>query len=63
MNDTVPGPLARRTPLVLAALTLTAIAGFAGVSRLVTRLEANEKQIAWHYEAGLREVQAGGPER
>jgi tetratricopeptide (TPR) repeat protein len=64
MNDSAPRPLARRTPLVLAALMLIAVVGFALVSRLVTRLRANEKQIAWHaYEAGLAEVQAGRPER
>jgi tetratricopeptide (TPR) repeat protein len=63
MNDTAPRPLARRTPLVLATLMLIAIAGFAAVSRLVTRLKANEKRIAWHtYEAGLAEVQAGRAE-
>jgi tetratricopeptide (TPR) repeat protein len=43
---------------------LIAVVGFALVSRLVTRLKANEKQIAWHaYEAGLAEVSAGRPER
>ena len=34
MNDTIPRPLARRTPLVLAALMVIAIVGFALVSRL-----------------------------
>ena len=64
MNDNAPRPLARRTPLVLAVLTLIAIAGFALVSRLVTRLKANEKGIARHaYESGLSEVKAGRPER
>ena len=64
MNDTILRPLARRTPLVLAALMVIAIVGFALVSRLVIRLKANEKQIAWHaYEAGLAEVHAGRPER
>ncbi len=64
MNDTSPRPLARRTPLVLAALILIAVVGFALVSRLVTRLKANEKQIAWHaYEAGLAEMQTGRNER
>ena len=43
--------------MVLAVLTLIAIVGFAIVTRLVTRLKANEKSIAWHaYEAGLVEV-------
>jgi len=49
---------------VLAVLTLIAIAAFAAVSRLVTRLKANEKQIGWHsFEAGVAEVQSGRPER
>ncbi len=64
MNDTAPRPLARRTPLVLAVLILIAVIGFAVVSRLVTRLKANEKGIARHaYQAGLSEVKAGRPER
>ena len=64
MNDPAPKPLARRTPLVLAVLTLIAVAGFALVSRLVTRLKANEKGIARHaYQAGLSEVKAGRPDR
>jgi tetratricopeptide (TPR) repeat protein len=64
MNDIGPKPLARRTPLVLAMLILIAIIGFAIVSRLVTRLKANEKGIARHaYQAGLLEVGAGRPER
>jgi tetratricopeptide (TPR) repeat protein len=64
MNSSAPRSTARRTPLVLAALTLIAIVGFAAVSRLVARLKANEKQIAWHaFEAGLAEMQAGHPER
>lgn len=42
---------------------LIAIVAFAAVTRLVTRLKANEKQIAWHaYEAGLAEIHANRPE-
>jgi predicted Zn-dependent protease len=64
MNSPALRPPARRTPLVLAALTVLAIVSFAAVSRLVTRLKANEKRIAWHaYEAGLAEVKAGRAER
>ena len=64
MNPISPRPLARRTLLVIVALTAGAIASFAAVSRLATRLKANEKRIAWRaYEAGLVEVQAGRPER
>jgi len=64
MDSPAPTAQARRTPLVLAALTIIAILGFAGVSRLVTRLKANEKRIAFHaFEAGLAEFQAGHPER
>lgn len=63
MNALPPRPLARRTLLVLAALTAVAVASFAAVSRLVTRLKANEKRIAWHaYEAGLAQVQSGHSE-
>src|SRR5258705_1396247 len=63
MNSSAATPIARRTPLVLAALIVTAILAFALVSRLVTRLKANQKQIAWHaFEAGLMEVKAGHPE-
>lgn len=62
MNPLPPKLLARRTFLVLAALTALAILSFAAVSRLVTRLKANEKRIAWHaYQAGLAEVRAGRP--
>lgn len=60
MNPPEPRSTARRTPLVLAVLTLIAILAFAAVSRLVTRLKANERQIGWHaYEAGLTQAQAG----
>jgi predicted Zn-dependent protease len=61
----LPTPtLARRTPLVLAALVVTAILAFAGVSHLVTRLQANEKRIAFHaFEAGMAAYQASDPER
>jgi tetratricopeptide (TPR) repeat protein len=63
MNAITPRPLARRTPLVLAVLILIAVGGFVIVSRLVTRLRANEKGIARHaYQAGLMEVRAGRPE-
>ena len=62
-NSVSSRPLARRTLLVVVALTAGAVASFAAVSRLVSRLKANEKQIAWHaYEAGLIEVRAGRPE-
>jgi tetratricopeptide (TPR) repeat protein len=64
MNFMPSRPVAGRTPLVLAVLTLIAILGFAIVTRLVTRLKANEKSIAWHaYEAGLVEVRTGRPDR
>lgn len=60
MNPPEPRSTARRTPLVLAVLTLIAILAFAAVSRLVARLKANEKQIGWHaYEAGLTQAKAG----
>jgi len=61
----LPAPtLARRTPLVLAALVATTIVGFALVSRLVTRLKANEKQIAFHaFEAGMAAYKGNDPDR
>ena len=63
MNSTAPIPRVRRTPLVLAALIVIAILGFVVVSRLVTRLKANEKQIAWHaFEAGLAQSNRGNAE-
>jgi tetratricopeptide (TPR) repeat protein len=63
MNSLASTPPARRTPLVLALLLAIGIVGFAGVSRLVTRLKANEKRIAFHaFEAGLTAVQNGDSE-
>jgi tetratricopeptide (TPR) repeat protein len=60
-----PAPtLARRTPLVLAVLVAITILGFALVSRLVTRLKANEKQIAYHaFEAGMAAYKGNDPDR
>jgi len=55
--------LARRTPLVIAALVTTAILAFAAVSRLVSRLRANENRIAYHaFEAGMAAYQGNDPE-
>lgn len=63
MNPISARPLARRTLLVIAALTIGAVVSFAAVSRLVTRLKANERRYAWRaYEAGLAEVRARRPE-
>lgn len=63
MNSPVQ-TLARRTPLVIAALAATALLGFAAVSRLVTRLKANEKRIAYHaFEAGMAAYQGNDPGR
>jgi len=63
MNPPVP-TLARRTPLVLAVLVAAAVLGFAAVSRLVTRLKANEKRIAYHaFEAGMAAYQGNDPGR
>jgi tetratricopeptide (TPR) repeat protein len=59
-----PPTLARRTPLVIAALVAIAVLGFSAVSHLVTRLKANEKRIAFHaFEAGMAAYQARDPER
>lgn len=63
MNPRAP-TLARRTPLVLVVLFATAILGFAAVSRLVIRLKANEKRIAYHaFEAGMAAYRANDPDR
>jgi tetratricopeptide (TPR) repeat protein len=63
MNSPAP-TLARRTPLVLAALVATTVLGFALVSRLVTRLKANEKRIAFHaFEAGMAAYKGNNPDR
>jgi tetratricopeptide (TPR) repeat protein len=64
MELAVHTPPARRTVLVLVALTLIAILAFALVSRLVTRYKANERQLAWHvYEQGMSLYKAGDPAR
>jgi tetratricopeptide (TPR) repeat protein len=64
MELAVTTATARRTPVVLAALVVVAVAGFALVSRLVTRYHANEKQLAWHvFEQGMRYYKAGDPVR
>jgi tetratricopeptide (TPR) repeat protein len=63
MSPLPPKRLARPTLVVLAALAGLAIVSFAAVSRLVVRLKANEKRIAWRaYEAGITQVQSGHPE-
>ena len=57
-----PALKTRRSPLVLATLTLIAILSFALVSRLVTRYRANERQLAWHvFEQGQARDKAGDP--
>jgi tetratricopeptide (TPR) repeat protein len=57
-------PIARRTPVVLAALTAIAVVAFILVSRLVTRYRANERQVAWHvFEQGQRSFRSGNPAR
>jgi tetratricopeptide (TPR) repeat protein len=59
-----PALKTRRSPLVLATLTLIAILSFALVSRLVTRYRANERQLAWHvFEQGQALDKAGDPVR
>src|SRR5579883_631563 len=63
MHPSSAPPVARRTLLVIAALAASAVLSFAAVSRLVTRLKANEKRFAWRaYEAGLNQVRSGRPE-
>jgi len=64
MEIAVHTPPARRSVLVLLALTLTAILAFGLVSRLVARYKENERQLAWHvYEQGMSLFKAGDPTR
>lgn len=52
-----------RTPMVIAVLTVLALLGFLGVSRLVNRFQEQQKALARHlYQQGLSEQQAGRPE-
>jgi tetratricopeptide (TPR) repeat protein len=56
--------LANRPAVVIASLTLLAVMGFAGVTRLVNRFGEQQKALARHlYEQGLAEQQAGKPEK
>jgi tetratricopeptide (TPR) repeat protein len=63
MHEPTLNPITGRTPVVIAALTIIALLGFLGVSRLVNRFQEQEKALARHlYEQGLAEQQAGKPE-
>jgi tetratricopeptide (TPR) repeat protein len=55
--------VAGRTPVVIAVLTILALLGFLGVSRLVNRFQEQQKALARHlYQQGLAEQQAGKPD-
>jgi len=52
-----------RPAAVIASLTVLAVIGFAGVTRLVNRFGEQQKALARHlYEQGLAEQRAGKPE-
>jgi len=52
-----------RPVVVIASLTVLAVVGFAGVTRLANRFGEQQKALARHlYEQGLTEQQAGKPE-
>jgi tetratricopeptide (TPR) repeat protein len=53
-------PITNRPPVVIAGLTLLAILGFVGVTRLVNRFAEQQKALARHlYERATTEQQAG----
>jgi len=56
-------PVTSRPPAVIAGLTLLAILGFIGVTRLVNRFGEQQKALARHlYERAVAEQQAGKPD-
>lgn len=64
MNVASLKPFTRRPSVIFASLVLMAMVAFLGVSRLVNRFHEQEKALARHlYEDGLKEQQAGQPER
>ena len=53
-----------RPAVVIASLTVLAVLGFAGVTRLSNRFEEQQKALARHlYDQGLAEQRAGKPEK
>ena len=63
MHEPTWNRIASRTPVVIAVLTILALLGFLGVSRLVNRFQEQQKALARHlYEQGLAEQKAGKPE-
>ncbi len=53
-------PITSRPPVVIAGLTILAILGFLGVTRLVNRFEEQEKALARHlYQRAMAEQQDG----
>jgi len=56
-------PITRRPPAVIAGLTILAILGFLGVTRLVNRFAEQQKALARHlYERAVAEQQSGKPD-
>jgi len=59
MPEPTSNPITGRTPVVIATLTILALLGFLGVTRLVNRFQEQQKALARHlYEQGLAEQQA-----
>lgn len=55
-------PVSRRPAVVITILTILALIGFLGVSRLVHRFQEQEKALARHlYQRGLEDQQAANP--
>lgn len=56
-------PITSRPPAMIAGLTILAIFGFLGVTRLVNRFAEQQKALARHlYERAVAEQQAGKPD-
>ncbi len=63
MNRVALAQIMNRPAVVIASLTVLAVIGFAGVTRLVNRFGEQQKALARHlYEQGLAEQRAGKPE-
>jgi len=55
-------PVSRRPAVVITILTIIALVGFLGVSRLVHRFQEQEKALARHlYQRGLEDQQVSNP--
>jgi len=64
MDRVALAQIMNRPAVVIASLTVLAVIGFAGVTRLVNRFGEQQKALARHlYEQGLAKQQAGKPEK